>query len=263
MLLILTHDVDWSRKGPSVEHVLTRLNRFELSHRYRFFSLRENIYNGIQDIMEAEQRQGMKSTFFFRVLYDDNTTAELYSDVISELRRGGWEIGLHANNGTDLGDIQAEKKVLEKLYANEIYSLRVHYLRIEPEIIPRLSTIGVKFDSSICISKAKPSLESTGCLLYNEVVELPISVMDTYMFTYWGIKPEEVYEKLIETLKLFNDLGVEIATILWHTNSIKMYGGREYLKLVEEIWRLEWITPIKVMDLAIYMNRGASCKKVL
>jgi hypothetical protein len=72
-----------------------------------------------------------------------------------------------------------------------------------------------------------------------------------------------VYERLIETLKLFNDLGVEIATILWHTNSIKMYGGREYLKLVEEIWRLEWITPIKVMDLAIYMNRGVSCKKVL
>jgi len=90
MLLILTHDVDWSRKGPSVEHVLARLDRFEWSYRYRFFSLRENIYDGIPDIMEAEQRQGVKSTFFFRVLYDDSTTAELYSDVISELRRGGW-----------------------------------------------------------------------------------------------------------------------------------------------------------------------------
>jgi hypothetical protein len=263
MLLILTHDVDWSRKGPSVEHVLTRLDRFEWSYRYRFFSLRENIYDGIPDVMEAEQRQGVKSTFFFRVLYDDNTTAELYSDVISELRRGGWEVGLHANSGVSLEEIEAEKKVLEKLYTTNIYSLRVHYLKIEPGLIPKLSTIGIRFDSSLCITKTRPSLENTGCVLYGGVVELPVTVMDTYMFTYWGVKPEEVHAKLTEVLKHFNDLGVEIATILWHSNSVKMRGGREYLRLVEEIWRLEWLTPIKVMDLATYLNRGVPCKEVL
>jgi len=263
MLLVLTHDVDWGRRGPSVEHILARLDRFDWIYRYKFFTLKENIYNGIPDILEYEQRQGIKSTFFFRVFYDDNTTAELYSDVISELRRGGWEVGLHANNGDSLDVIFLEKKVLEKIYADNIYSLRVHYLKIKPEIIPKLSSIGIKFDSSFCMSKTKPSLESTDCIIYGNVVELPITIMDTYMFTYWGIRPGETYTKLIEILKGFNNAGVKIVTLLWHANSVKMYGGREYLRLIEEILRFEWITPVKIIDLAMYIYRDkVSCKKL-
>jgi peptidoglycan/xylan/chitin deacetylase (PgdA/CDA1 family) len=262
MLLILTHDVDWSRRGPPTEHVIARLDRFDWSYRYRFFSLRENIYDGIADIVEAEQRQGVRSTFFFRTLYDDNTTAELYSDVISELRRGGWEIGLHANSGSSLREIEAEKKMLEKLYANSIYSLRVHYLRIDREIIPRLSTIGIKFDSSLCTSRTKLDLQSSGCIIYGGVVELPITLMDAYMFTYWGVRPEETYRKLVDVLKYLKSVGVEVATILWHVNSIKMRGGREYIRFIEDIWRLEWLTPLRVVDIAMFVGKGKVLCKV-
>ncbi|MDK6028801.1 hypothetical protein QPL79_05440 [Ignisphaera sp. 4213-co] len=48
--------------------------------------------------MEFEQRQGFRSTFFFRPFYDDGISVELYADVVSELRRGGWEVDLHANS---------------------------------------------------------------------------------------------------------------------------------------------------------------------
>lgn len=255
MLLVMTHDVDWSRKGPATEHVLTRLNRFSIEDRYRFFTLRENIYDGIATIMDYEQRQGIKSTFFFRTLYDDYTTAELYSDIISELRRGGWEIGLHSNSGESLESIRQEKILLEKIYSQEIKSLRVHYLKINADLIPKLNIIGIKYDSSICKAKAGPSPESTGCHILGNVIELPITIMDAYMFTYWGIKPDEVYQKIIETLNNFNRQGIEIATLLWHTNSVRMYGGKEYLRLVEEIWRIEWLTPIKVIDTPILLCR--------
>lgn len=108
MLLILTHDVGWGRKGPPIEHVLERLNRFSFEDKARFFTLRENIYDGITLIMEYEEKQGVKLTFFFRAFYDNGSTVEDYSDVISELRRGRG-VGLHANSGDDLKIIAKEK----------------------------------------------------------------------------------------------------------------------------------------------------------
>ncbi|MEM3980883.1 MAG: hypothetical protein QXF79_06490, partial [Ignisphaera sp.] len=83
--------------------------------------------------------------------------------------------------------------------------------------------------------------ENSGCIIINNVIELPITIMDTYMFTYWGINPLNTYEKLLEILSVLHNSGVCIATILWHTNSVRMIGGRDYLRFVEEIWRLEWI----------------------
>ncbi|MEM0026551.1 MAG: hypothetical protein QXT53_01270 [Ignisphaera sp.] len=258
MLLVLTHDVDWSRKGPTIEHVLARLNRFSIEDRYKFFTLRENIYDGITAIMDYEQRQGIKSTFFFRTVYDDYTTAELYSDVISELRRNSWEVGLHSNSGENLEKIRQEKTLLEKIYSQEVKSLRVHYLKIDASLIQRLSAIGIKYDSSICKSKIGPSLDSSGCYILGDVVELPITMMDTYMFTYWGVKPDEAYQRIIETLENFNRQGIEIVTLLWHTNSVRMYGGKEYLRLVEEIWRIEWLTPVRVIDIPTLLCRKKS-----
>ncbi|MEM1865779.1 MAG: hypothetical protein QXD57_06080 [Ignisphaera sp.] len=254
MLLVLTHDVDWGRKGPSVNHVLDRLNRFDLNDRLRFFTLRDNIYDGITLVMEYEQRQGIKSTFFFRPVYDDGSTVEEYSDIVSELRRGGWEVGLHANNGKDLNSIASEKMMVEKVYVEPVVSMRVHYLRINPNVIPMLKTIGIKFDSSLMPYRYGVSKKNSGCILFKDVIELPITIMDTYMFSYWKINPLNTYEKLIEILKILSNEGIKLATILWHTNSVRMIGGKDYLKFVEEIWRLEWIKPICMQDLKDYIH---------
>lgn len=253
MLLILTHDVDWSRRGPPATHVLDRLSRFDFEDKVRFFTMRDNIYNGVMLIMEYEQRQGIKSTFFFRPTYEDGSSIYDYSDIVSELRRGRWEVGLHANNGKNLESIAEEKNLIERVYAEPIVSVRVHYLRIDPRLIPMLSTIGIKFDSSLMFSRSRFSKESSGCILLKDVVELPITIMDTYMFSYWGVHPSDTYRKLIEMLMTLYSEGVDVATILWHTNSIRMMGGRDYLKFVEDIWRLEWIKPIRVRDIENYL----------
>ena len=259
MLLVVTHDVDWGRWGPSDVHVIERLHRFDLWDRARFFGLRENLYNGISLVMEFEQRQGFRSTFFFRPFYDDGTSVELYADVVSELRRGGWEVGLHANKCDSLESIAVEKRVVEKVYAEPVASLRAHYLRIDKGLIQRLGSIGIKFDSSLTMSRNMFRVESSGCGFIGSVVELPITIMDTYMFSYWGVNPLNAFEKLIEFLSTLHKSGVEIATILWHTNSVRMVGGRSYLKFVEEIWRFEWLEPIRVKDVEKYLSL---CRKV-
>lgn len=249
MLLVLTHDVDWSRRGPPYIHIIERLNRFSYEDKLSFFTLRTNLYDGIREIMDFENMYGIKSTFFFRPVYDDETTVELYADVISELRRNGWEVGLHANNGNNIEKILEEKKTIERIYSEPVESLRVHQLKIDPKIIPKLELIGIKFDSSLCFSKNAPSLKSSGCIILNNVVELPITIMDAYMYTYWMINPEKTFEIIIEVLHKIHNQKITIATILWHTNSVKMIGGKEYFKLIERLWSIEWLQPIKIKDL--------------
>lgn len=83
---------------------------------------------------------------------------------------------------------------------------------------------------------------------------MPITIMDTYMFTHWGVEPSKAYKKLIEMLKTLFTEGTRVAVILWHTNSVRMIGGRDYLKFVEEIWRHEWVTPIRLSDVEKYLH---------
>lgn len=254
MLVVLTHDVDWGRRGPPYTHVLERLGRYDPNDKLTFFTLRDNLYNGIPLLMEYEERVGAKSTFFFRPVYDDETTVELYSDIISELRRGGWEVGLHANSGHSLDLIAYEKSLVERVYSEPVVSLRVHYLRIDSDMIPKLSSIGIKFDSSTMPYRQALSTANTGCKIIGRVVEVPVTIMDTYMFTYWGVAPEEAYQKLLEALKYLHGEGVSITTILWHSNSARMRGGKAYLRFVEEIWRYEWIRPVRLRDLEGYLS---------
>jgi hypothetical protein len=86
--------------------------------------------------------------------------------------------------------------------------------------------------------------------------------MDAYMFTYWGVRLEETYRKLVDVLKYLKSVGVEVATILWHVNSIKMRGGREYIRFIEDIWRLEWLMPLRVADIAMFVGKGKVLCKV-
>ncbi len=259
LYLVLTHDVDWPRHGPPRIHVLARLHRFDLWTRYRFF-YGENLYDGIRKIVECEERFGIKSTFFFRPAYDDGSTAELYSDVMHELDRCGWEIGLHANDGRCLEAVAREKEFLERVVGARIVSMRVHYLAIDPSIVPRLEEIGILVDSSLCFSKHGPDPRSVGVMRFGNVVELPITVMDTYLFTYWRVEPSRVVEVVIDVLRSAWMRGAGVATLLWHSNAVEMVGGREYVKLLEELWRYEWIRFVRardVLDLLEVVDRGA------
>lgn len=55
-------------------------------------------------------------------------------------------------------------------------------------------------------------------------------------------------------LKILYNSGVHVATILWHTNSVRMIGGKDYLRFVEEVWRLEWVEPISIRDIKNYLH---------
>lgn len=248
LVLVLTHDVDWPRHGPPREHVLARLDRFDPEDGRRFLELGENIYYGIGEIVEREERLGFRSTFFFRPRYDDGSEVEGYARELRELLKGGWEVGLHANCGWDLNAIAEEKRAVERVLGAEVVSMRVHMLKLDRKLLPVLDRIGIKHDSSLCFSREGPSPRSAGCLRCGGVLELPITVMDAYLFAYWGVKPGGVRKAVLEALQAAYEAGKRVATLLWHDCSVRMRGGREYLELLEDLSSLRWIEPVRVAD---------------
>ena len=92
--IFLSHDVDWRRQGPSLEHIQARKDRFgtEIFDKTR----PEELYRNIPEYMEIEEKFGVRSTFFFRTLYE-NGNVDDYKDDIQTLQNGNWEIGLHTD----------------------------------------------------------------------------------------------------------------------------------------------------------------------
>ena len=66
------------------------------------------------------------------------------------------------------------------------------------------------------------------------LIEFPVTLMDAYLFTHMGIKEEEIIPEFRKTLEIgrnFSD--VNVISVIWHDNVLKMKGGRMYEKILE------------------------------
>jgi hypothetical protein len=160
--IILTHDVDWPPQGPGIDHILARRDRF--SNEIILKTIREgyNPYFGIPDVMGLEEKYGFKSTFFFRCKYDDGTLIEAYEEILRDLVKSGWEIGVHINNPDNLGKIVCEKDTVEGVLCAKVYGSRVHNLKIKIDNLLFLRQAGLKYDSPITFNKYDIDVRNAG-----------------------------------------------------------------------------------------------------
>ena len=109
--VFLSHDVDWRREGAPLEHIFARKDRFEKKAIDN--AKIKNPYYNIPEYMELEEKFGVKSTFFFRTIYENGNFRD-YQDDIKALMTGGWEIGLHCDPSSinDINKIAEEKSKL-------------------------------------------------------------------------------------------------------------------------------------------------------
>ncbi|MCX8169142.1 MAG: hypothetical protein N3E39_02875 [Candidatus Methanomethylicia archaeon] len=229
--VILTHDVDWSIHGPGKEHILARRDRFSDEVILKVIREGYNPYFNIPELMDLEDFCGVRSTFFFRCMYDDGSTIESYGRILKELIDGEWEIGVHINNSSTLESMILEKKTIEDIVGIKVYGSRVHNLDIEFENLPLLYKAGFKYDSSITFNKYDIDIRNTGCLIMNGLIVFPITIMDTYLFTYMRVSEDKIINVVNRALDFAFKKGY--MTILWHDCSLKMKGGRIYPKILE------------------------------
>ena len=232
--IFLSHDVDWSRKGPSKDHILARKERFD-EELFKKIPI-ENLYYNFPEYMEIEEKFDARSTFFFRTMYETGDFYEYENDIRS-LLKGGWEIGLHCDPSSvsNIELIREEKKNLEKITRSSIKGNRVHYLKFDNELPKKLNELEFEYDSSVRNSKDRIDENEMGFYKNNGIFEFPVTLMDAYLFTYMKISEHDIVPTINHTLDLSRKLNRDnnVITILWHDNVLKMKGGRMYKNIIE------------------------------
>jgi len=247
--IFLSHDVDWRRQGPPVEHVLKRKDRFD-SEIFTNTKL-ENLYRNIPEYMELEEKFGIRSTFFFRTLYEDGNVDD-YEDDILTLQDGGWEIGLHTDpqSVNDIEKIRLEKKKIESITKKPIIGNRVHFLNYNLELPKKLKKLGFLYDSSLRHSKDKIDEKEMGYSKIDELIEFPVTLMDAYLFIHMGINEDGIIPEFKKTLEFGRSVSDQnVISVIWHDNVLKMKGGRVYGKILEFLTSQEDVKILPGIDL--------------
>jgi len=231
--IFLSHDVDWRKQGPPLEHILSRKDRFEPELFEK--TKPEDLYRNIPDYMELEEKFGVRSTFFFRTFYENGDVLD-YKDDIKQLQKLNWEIGLHTDPSSidDLDKIRLEKEKLESITGKQIVGNRVHFLNYSPELLNKLEKLGFNYDSSLRHSKDRIDEKEMGYSRIHGIVEFPVTLMDAYLFTYMKIKEEKIISEFQKTLELGRSISENnVISVIWHDNVLKMKGGRMYKQILE------------------------------
>ncbi len=249
--VFLSHDVDWRRQGPPLEHVIARKDRFEGTIFEK--ATKENLYYNIPDYLELEEKFNARSTFFFRTIYE-NGCCEDYENEIMTLIKGGWEVGLHLDPSSinDATKIYEEKRRLENISRNIINANRCHHLAFNKQLPNKLQQLGFVYDSSLRKSKDRIDKEEMGHRIFNTLIEFPVTIMDAYLFTYMKIAEEQILEIFEKTLNCSRELAGHfgIITVIWHDNVLKMKGGRMYEKILEYLATQQDVKFVRGIDLA-------------
>ena len=231
--IFLSHDVDWRKQGPPLEHILSRKDRFEPELFEK--AKPEDLYRNIPDYMELEEKFGVRSTFFFRTFYENGDVLD-YEDDIKQLQKSNWEIGLHTDPSSidDLDKIRLEKEKLESITGKQIIGNRVHFLNYNPELPNKLEKLGFNYDSSLRHSKDRIDEKEMGYSRIHGIIEFPVTLMDAYLFTYMKIREEKIISEFQKTLDLGRSLSENnVISVIWHENVLKMKGGRVYKQILE------------------------------
>lgn len=206
--------------------------------------------------MEIEERYGLRSTFFFRTMYENGIFLDYENDIRS-LINGGWEIGLHSDpSSIDVKDkLLKEKTELEELSNVVIAANRVHYLKFNKDLPTKLRELGFVYDSSMRTSKHLIGPEEFGYYRFDGLLEFPITVMDAYLFTYMNLTEDDIlptFRRAIQQGRRLNP-DFNVITVIWHDNVLRMKGGRMYRQIIEYLTSQTDVKVFRGIDLANYI----------
>lgn len=206
--------------------------------------------------MEIEERYGLRSTFFFRTMYENGIFLDYENDIRS-LINGGWEIGLHSDpSSIDAKDkLLKEKTELEELSNVVIAANRVHYLKFNKDLPTKLRELGFVYDSSMRTSKHLIGPEEFGYYRFDDLLEFPITVMDAYLFTYMNLTEDDIlptFRRAIQQGRRLNP-DFNVITVIWHDNVLRMKGGRMYRQIIEYLTSQTDVKVFRGIDLANYI----------
>jgi peptidoglycan/xylan/chitin deacetylase (PgdA/CDA1 family) len=266
MKIIISHDVDsitaWEHKKDlaipkfivrsSIELVIGKIDFTE--YFLRFKELAKNRLQNLEELMAFDIKNKIPSTFFVGV---NNGLGLAYSLQaakywIKKIAERGFDIGVHGIEFNNPEWIRNEYEIFEKLSDSENFGIRMHYLRNSSDTLKFLNEAGYIFDSSLY------KLENP--YKVGDLWEIPLHVMDTYLFNKNSRWQDQTLEQVKETTKVKTDKaynsGMKYFTVLFHdryfSNSFKSWkdwyvwivdylksSGFEFTSYREAIQKLE------------------------
>jgi len=203
--------------------------------------------------LEVEAAHGARSTFFFwpgwgnirrrhhsdcsyeltdRVVFDGQACT--VAEMIREIDRRGWEIGLHPSwySFDDADEMKRQKAALEAALGKDVVSVRQHFLHYDIRVTPRVqaeagliydATLGfndnVGFRFGTCYPWRLYDLQAEEDL---PIVEVPLIVQDGAMLNpAKGMRLDEdtAFEYVVQIAEAVAEVG-GVLTLLWHPNGI-------------------------------------------
>ena len=257
--IFLSHDVDYITRFYRMRDLgllAKRINGFESVKNFTKKAVgfgysilrptRRDPVNDIEEWMNLEESLGFKSTFYFfpeyvkcahpwDCCYSYKNKVVFFgekmsvSDVTREIRRRGWEIGLHpsvnAHNNIEL--LVDQKKQLEEASGGIVNSVRQHYLRYEPNVTPDVhEQAGFKTDSTHGFNRTI-GFRSGTAFPYRvwspsknretKVLEISLNIMDVALFSDTSLECDvkDATRRSIEMMDKVQSVG-GILGINWH-----------------------------------------------
>ena len=236
----LTHDSDSIEV--TEEHLQKVKDRFSESDLKEALEGRKNLYWNIERIKEAEDKFRFKSSFYFLT---SEYNVEQYKDVLDELMKNGWEIGLHAGFGTHDNEDKMKEDIVEfkKQLGYRPRGVREHYLQfdyhktldfLERNEFVYDTTLGFREHPGFFLGTSMPFYPPKENWERREIIELPLIIMDTSLWGYMDLDEEsgmKIIEYYIANIKKFGGL----LTILWHQEAFLMKKGEIYTRILEKL----------------------------
>jgi hypothetical protein len=248
----LSHDIDNVIVSSNLYGIIRRLGGDLLKrHSFRqvwqtsldvlwqtFAPERTSYFQGIYLLSELSKRNSLNSAFYFMAAdpprppdNDYELTSPLIKKCIQDLRRQGFEIGLHSSYYTlnNPERLAAEKARLDLALGQTLYGGRQHCLRFQtPQTWRHWEQVGLTYDSTMtyadqegfrcgtCQSFQPFDIEQDRQL---KVWEIPLIVMDVTLKKYKNLTPEQGQARILELAGRCKQVGGTF-TLLWHNSSL-------------------------------------------
>ena len=241
----LTHDVDEIRMSllkrlkfawrhlfnPESGHREVPVHRRARLAAANLFSTEDPLWT-FPALAKLEQERGFTATYNF--LAEGRRGQRHYSltdphvqKFIADLRRFGFEIGLHGSyeSGFDEEKFNQEKNLLAKLTGSEPIGHRQHYLRLEYALtLPIYERAGLQYDATLAYAEHEGYRNQFSYPYhpYNHsadrpfrFLELPTVIMDATLAGYRELSADEAWQ-IIETKLRQTLVRRGCITLLWH-----------------------------------------------
>ena len=252
----LTHDVDRIVKTyqyfTHFFKAIKNKNFKEAVYHINSINKRDEVYWNFDEIIDIENKYGVKSTFFFLIesipfkfydisnwklslgRYDINDPRILA--IMRYLDENGWEIGLHGSyfSYKDINLLINEKMAIEKQLGHSVMGIRQHYLNLNEKTWSLQKEAGFCYDTSWGFANAIGFKEDKSKPFHpfaDNFTVFPLAIMDL------------CYIKITNRKTILNDIIKKcneketILVIDWHSNNFheKEYPGykKAYSDIIE------------------------------